>query len=177
MSETAYETLPELEPAQPKASTGTLVMKFGGTSVADPEKIRGVAERLVETKRAGSRVVAVVSAMGRQTDELLALAHDVSPTPKPRELDMLTSVGERISCALVAMAISDLGLDAIHSEISLSSHATLGAFPCPSTMLLGNWPARCQFHNVTSLTPISLHTSRFDSSFSAISPLTPHRTT
>ncbi len=113
MSETAYETLPELEPAQPKASTGTLVMKFGGTSVADPEKIRGVAERLVETKRAGSRVVAVVSAMGRQTDELLALAHDVSPTPKPRELDMLTSVGERISCALVAMAISDLGLDAI----------------------------------------------------------------
>src|ERR671931_251008 len=88
-------------------------MKFGGTSVADPEKIRRVAERLVAAKRAGGRVVGVVSAMGRHTDELVALAHEVSPQPKPRELDMLISVGERISCALVVMAISDLGLDAI----------------------------------------------------------------
>ncbi|MGH3040588.1 MAG: aspartate kinase [Gaiellaceae bacterium] len=88
-------------------------MKFGGTSVADPEKIRRVAARLVATKRAGSRVVAVVSAMGYHTDELVDLAHQVSPEPKPRELDMLISVGERISCALVAMAISDLGTDAV----------------------------------------------------------------
>ena len=88
-------------------------MKFGGTSVADPEKIRRVAARLVDTKRAGVRVVAVVSAMGYHTDELLELAHQVSPRPKPRELDMLISVGERISCALVAMAIHDLGHDAI----------------------------------------------------------------
>src|ERR671931_827224 len=88
-------------------------MKFGGTSVADPEKIRRVAERLVAAKRAGGRVVGVVSAMGRHTDELVALAHEVSPQPKPRELDMLISVGERISCALVAMAIADLGFDAI----------------------------------------------------------------
>ncbi|MGH3013068.1 MAG: aspartate kinase, partial [Gaiellaceae bacterium] len=88
-------------------------MKFGGTSVADPDKIRRVAARLVATKRAGSRVVAVVSAMGYHTDELLDLAHQVSPQPKPRELDMLISVGERISCALVAMAISDLGTDAV----------------------------------------------------------------
>jgi aspartate kinase len=88
-------------------------MKFGGTSVADPEKIRRVASRLVEAKRAGSRVVAVVSAMGQHTDELVSLAHEVSPQPKPREMDMLISVGERISCALVAMAIADLGLDAI----------------------------------------------------------------
>jgi aspartate kinase len=88
-------------------------MKFGGTSVADPEKIRRVASRLVEAKRAGNRVVAVVSAMGQHTDELVSLAHEVSPQPKPRELDMLISVGERISCALVAMAIADLGLDAI----------------------------------------------------------------
>jgi aspartate kinase len=94
-------------------AAGTLVMKFGGTSVADPEKIRRVAERLVDAKRAGNRVVAVISAMGQHTDELVSLAHEVSPQPKPRELDMLISVGERVSCALVAMAIADLGLDAI----------------------------------------------------------------
>jgi aspartate kinase len=113
MSETAYETLPALESDETARPAGTVVMKFGGTSVADPEKIRRVAERLVATRRAGARVVGVVSAMGYQTDELLALAHQVSPHPKPRELDMLISVGERISCALVAMAISDLGTDAI----------------------------------------------------------------
>jgi aspartate kinase len=113
MTEAAYETLPELESDEAKPPAGTMVMKFGGTSVADPEKIRRVAERLVATRRAGARVVAVVSAMGYHTDELLALAHQVSPRPKPRELDMLISVGERISCALVAMAISDLGTDAI----------------------------------------------------------------
>jgi aspartate kinase len=113
MSETTFEPVPAVEPAEPPAATGTLVMKFGGTSVADPEKIRRVASRLVEAKRAGNRVVAVVSAMGQHTDELVSLAHEVSPQPKPREMDMLISVGERISCALVAMAIADLGLDAI----------------------------------------------------------------
>jgi aspartate kinase len=113
MSETTFEPVPVVEPAEPPAAAGTLVMKFGGTSVADPEKIRRVASRLVEAKRAGNRVVAVVSAMGQHTDELVSLAHEVSPQPKPREMDMLISVGERISCALVAMAIADLGLDAI----------------------------------------------------------------
>jgi aspartate kinase len=113
MAETAYEAVPAVEPAAPEARLGTLVMKFGGTSVADPEKIRRVAERLVAAKKAGTRVVGVVSAMGQHTDELVALAHEVSPRPKPRELDMLISVGERVSCALVAMAISDLGHDAI----------------------------------------------------------------
>ena len=113
MSETAFEPVPAVEPAEPPAAAGTLVMKFGGTSVADPEKIRRVAVRLVEAKRAGNRVVAVISAMGQHTDELVSLAHEVSPQPKPREMDMLISVGERISCALVAMAIADLGLDAI----------------------------------------------------------------
>jgi aspartate kinase len=113
VSETAYETVPAVESDERQASVGTVVMKFGGTSVADPEKIRRVAERLVAAKRAGGRVVGVVSAMGRHTDELVALAHEVSPQPKPRELDMLISVGERISCALVAMAIADLGFDAI----------------------------------------------------------------
>jgi aspartate kinase len=113
MSETTFEPVPAVEPAEPPAAAGTLVMTFGGTSVADPEKIRRVASRLVEAKRAGNRVVAVVSAMGQHTDELVSLAHEVSPQPKPREMDMLISVGERISCALVAMAIADLGLDAI----------------------------------------------------------------
>ena len=113
MSETTFEPVPAVEPAEPPAAAGTLVMKFGGTSVADPEKIRRVASRLVEAKDAGNRVVAVVSAMGQHTDELVSLAYEVSPQPKPRELDMLISVGERISCALVAMAIADLGLDAI----------------------------------------------------------------
>jgi aspartate kinase len=95
------------------AGMRTVVMKFGGTSVADPEKIRRVARRLAAAKESGARVVGVVSAMGLHTDELLALAHEVSPRPKPRELDMLISVGERITGALVAMAISDLGHDAI----------------------------------------------------------------
>ena len=91
----------------------TVVMKFGGSSVADPEKIRNVAARLVEARSRGARVVATVSAMGDTTDGLLALAHDVSPEPHPRELDMLLSTGERIACALVAMAVHDLGSEAV----------------------------------------------------------------
>ena len=86
----------------------TVVMKFGGSSVADPDKIRHVARRFVDAKRRGLNVVGTVSAMGKTTDELLALASDVSPTPNPRELDMLLSTGERIACALVAMAVHDL---------------------------------------------------------------------
>jgi aspartate kinase len=91
----------------------TVVMKFGGSSVADAERITRAAQRIVERAKEGNHVVAVLSARGRHTDELVALAHEVSPRPKPREMDMLISVGERISCALVAMAISDLGLEAI----------------------------------------------------------------
>src|SRR6059058_3367340 len=88
-------------------------MKFGGTSVADPEKLKSVARRLVDAHESGARVVAVLSAMGRTTDELLDLARQVSQTPDARELDMLVSVGERISCSLCAMAIHDLGHEAI----------------------------------------------------------------
>jgi len=108
---TEFEPLPDLAAAEP--STGTLVMKFGGTSVADPEKIKDVARRLVEARRAGNRVVAVLSAMGDSTDDLVRLAYEVSARPKPRELDMLISVGERISCSLCAMAIHDLGHEAV----------------------------------------------------------------
>jgi aspartate kinase len=88
-------------------------MKFGGSSVADPEKIKHVARRLVEARERGVRVVATVSAMGDTTDALLELAGRVSPQPHPRELDMLLSTGERIACALVAMAVHDLGHEAV----------------------------------------------------------------
>ena len=92
---------------------GTVVMKFGGTSVGDPERLKLVAERLVATCEAGNRVVGVLSAMGHTTDELVELAYKISPNPNTREMDMLLSVGERISCALAAMAIHDLGHEAI----------------------------------------------------------------
>src|ERR1700716_2273617 len=81
-------------------AAATVVMKFGGSSVADPARIARVAERLVAAKERGVRVVGVVSAMGDTTNELVTLAHDVSLQPPPRELDMLLSVGEQISCAL-----------------------------------------------------------------------------
>jgi aspartate kinase len=97
----------------PQPDVETVVMKFGGTSVADADKIRHVARRLVDARERGARVVATVSAMGSTTDTLLALAQDVSPTPNPRELDMLLSTGERIACALVAMAVHDLGHEAV----------------------------------------------------------------
>jgi aspartate kinase len=108
---TEYEAVPTVEGVQPQR--GTVVMKFGGTSVASPEKIRGVARRLVAAREAGNRVVGVLSAMGHTTDELLDLARQISDRPHPRELDMLMSVGERISNALCAMAIHDLGHEAI----------------------------------------------------------------
>ncbi len=95
---------------------GTVVMKFGGTSVADAERIRNAATRIVAKREAGHRVVAVLSARGSTTDQLLAEAHEISPVPDPRELDMLLSTGERQSCALCAMAINDLG----HRAMSLT---------------------------------------------------------
>ncbi len=89
-----------------------VVAKFGGSSVADATSIRRVAKRVVDTKIAGNDVVVVVSAMGDTTDELLDLAHQVSTNPPGRELDMLLTSGERISMALLAMAINDLGFEA-----------------------------------------------------------------
>ena len=88
-------------------------MKFGGTSVADAERIKRAAERIVQRAKQGSQVVAVLSARGRHTDELVALAHEVSQRPHPREMDMLLSTGERVTCALAAMVINDLGFEAI----------------------------------------------------------------
>jgi aspartate kinase len=91
-------------------------MKFGGTSVADAERIKRAARRIVEKREEGHSVVAVLSARGKTTDELIGMAEEVSSTPDPREMDMLLSSGERISCALAAMAINDLG----HRAISLT---------------------------------------------------------
>ena len=91
---------------------GIVVQKYGGSSLADASAIKRVARRIVEAKKAGNDVVVAVSAMGDSTDELLDLAEQVSPLPPPRELDMLVTAGERISMALVAMAISDLGFTA-----------------------------------------------------------------
>jgi aspartate kinase len=109
---TQYEGLPAVAGAGPP-NAGTVVMKFGGTSVADTERIKAVARRLVAAQEAGNRVVAVLSAMGDTTDELVRLAYEISARPAPRELDMMISVGERVSCALAAMAIHDLGHEAI----------------------------------------------------------------
>jgi aspartate kinase len=95
---------------------GTVVMKFGGTSVADAEKIKRAAMRIVAKKDSGLRVVAVLSARGKDTDRLIREAQEISPHPDPREMDMLLSTGERQSCALCAMAINDLG----HRAISLT---------------------------------------------------------
>jgi aspartate kinase len=94
----------------------TIVMKFGGTSVADAERLKRAAARIVEKREKGHRVVAVLSARGKETDRLVADAFEISPDPDPREMDMLLSTGERVSCALCAMAINDLG----HRAISLT---------------------------------------------------------
>jgi aspartate kinase len=112
---TDYEAVPDIARADERR-VGTLVMKFGGTSVGNPERLLNVARRIVAAKEEGGRVVAVLSAMGDTTDELVDLAHRISNRPKPRAMDMLISVGERISCALAEMAIEDLG----HQAVSLT---------------------------------------------------------
>src|SRR5688572_9364661 len=92
---------------------GIVVQKFGGSSVADVEKIRKVAERVAATKAKGMDVVVVVSAMGKTTDDLLKLAHGVCENPARRELDMLLTTGERISMALLSMALNARGVPAV----------------------------------------------------------------
>jgi len=91
---------------------GLIVQKYGGSSVADAEGMKRVAARIVAAKKDGNQVVVVVSAMGDTTDELIDLANAVTPIPGGRELDMLLTAGERISMALLAMAISNLGHEA-----------------------------------------------------------------
>ncbi|MGH3945537.1 MAG: aspartate kinase, partial [Pseudonocardiaceae bacterium] len=104
-----------------------VVQKYGGSSVDNAERIKKVAERIVETRNAGNEVVVVVSAMGDTSDELLELASQVSPEPHQRELDMLLTAGERISNALVAMAVHALGVDARSFTGSQAGVITTGA--------------------------------------------------
>jgi aspartate kinase len=107
-----------------------IVQKYGGSSVADAESIKRVAKRIVDTRRAGHDVVVAVSAMGDTTDELLDLAAQVAPIPAPRELDLLLSSGERISMALLAMAIHSMGFEArsfTGSQAGMMTDATHGA--------------------------------------------------
>lgn len=106
---------------------GRVVQKYGGSSVADAESIKRVAKRVVATKQAGHEVVVVISAMGDTTDELLDLALQVSPQPPARELDMLLTAGERMSAALLAMAISDHGATARSFTGSQAGVITTGA--------------------------------------------------
>ena len=90
-----------------------IVQKYGGTSVADPDRIKSVADHVAYTKKHGNDVIVVVSAMGKTTDNLLSLAHQVSDTHPGREMDMLLTTGERISMALVSMALAGLGIEAV----------------------------------------------------------------
>lgn len=90
-----------------------IVQKYGGTSVADPSRIKAVADRIVSTREKGNDLVVVVSAMGETTNSLLELASEVSTAPHPREMDMLLTAGERVSMALLAMALNDRGVPAV----------------------------------------------------------------
>src|SRR5262245_27858649 len=117
----ATGTLPRITPAMP-----VLVRKYGGTSVDGPDRLRAVAGQVAAARAAGHSVVVVVSAMGHSTDELIALAHQVSARPSRRELDMLVSTGERVSMALLAMALHDLGVQAISFTGSQSGILTTG---------------------------------------------------
>ncbi len=114
MAQPAQATARTAQPDRQRAQL--VVMKFGGTSVADAERIKRAARRIVKAKEEGNGVVAVLSARGHTTDELIAMAKEVSDHPDPREMDMLLSTGERQSCALAAMVINDLG----HRAISLT---------------------------------------------------------
>src|ERR1700693_1023071 len=104
-----FEAVPEVAADAEVRGRNLIVMKFGGTSVGDTQKIKDVARRLVAARETGQRVVGVLSAMGDTTDELIRLAHEVSPQPHPREYDMLVSVGERISNALRALVVRHRG--------------------------------------------------------------------
>jgi aspartate kinase len=125
MTTIAFEPVPSV--ATRGRTPGLVVMKFGGTSVGDTDKLKRVAERLVAAHEEGTKVVAVLSAMGHTTDELIRLAHEVSPSPHPREYDMLVSTGERISNALCAMAIHDLGHEAVSFTGSQAGIVTDGS--------------------------------------------------
>ena len=119
-----------------------VVQKYGGTSVADATRIGNVARRIVATYEQGNSVCAVVSARGDTTDELVALAHEITPHPPEREMDMLLSAGERISCALLAMAIHRMGREAVSLTGSQAGIVTDGVHT--RARILGITPGRVQ---------------------------------
>ncbi|MGB3941509.1 MAG: hypothetical protein WBK96_08470, partial [Candidatus Manganitrophaceae bacterium] len=89
-----------------------IVQKYGGTSVGNPDRIKNVARRVAQARREGHDVVVVVSAMSGETDRLIGLAHQLSSAPNQREMDMLLSTGERVTIALLAMALQEIGVSA-----------------------------------------------------------------
>ena len=102
-----------------------IVKKFGGSSVANPERIFNVAKRCIEDYKAGHDVVVVLSAMGKTTDELIALAHTINPKAKKREMDMLLSTGEQVSVALMAMAMQAMDVPAVSlNAFQVMMHST-----------------------------------------------------
>ena len=108
---------------------GLIVQKFGGSSVADAERLRNVARIITETYRRGHRVVVVLSAQGDTTDDLIAKAEEINPHPSKREMDMLLSTGEQISCALCAMAIEAMGYPVVSLtgwQAGVRSNSTYG---------------------------------------------------
>ena len=107
---------------------GIIVQKYGGSSVADTTRIKSVAKRIKEKVNTGEAVVVVVSAMGDSTDKLLGLAHSVAKNPDARELDLLLSTGEMISCSLIAMALQEINIDAISMDGAQAGIRTDEAF-------------------------------------------------
>ena len=143
-------------------------MKFGGSSVADADRIKHVAARIAAAREEGDDVVAVLSAMGKTTDGLVALAEEISGRPDPREMDMLLSTGERISCALMAMALQDLGHEAVsftgsqagivtddsHTKakiLEIHTKRIVRALDQSRIVLVAGFQGISQEHNVTTL--------------------------
>ena len=149
-------------PAERYAAERTMakvVMKFGGTSVGDPQRIRRCAQRIAQSAANGDSVAVVVSAMGHTTDELIALAESVSPVPPRRELDALMATGEQVSASLMAMALQEIGLDAesltgaqagIHTDgvYGRSKVTRVDSAPLESRMKQGSIPVVCGFQGL-----------------------------
>lgn len=161
------------------SSSRLVVQKYGGTSVGSVERIKHIASHIAGTVRSGNQVVAVVSAMGDQTDELLALAHSISRHPPRRELDMLLTAGERVSMALVSIALNDLGQRAISLTGSQSGIMTdtvhgnarisrIGAFRIQEALSQGNVVIVAGFQGVSATTKEITTLGRGGSDLSAI---------
>ena len=124
-----------------------IIQKFGGSSVADAASIKRVARRIAASRQAGNEIVVVISAMGDTTDDLMDLALEVSPQPAPRELDMLLTTGERQSAALLAMALSDLGVPARSytgsqaGVITTAAHGNAHIIDITPGRIVSPWPA------------------------------------